>query len=467
MKKLKYFLGAAALAGSAFLANPVNAANPDTALVKVTIDETLGITLSSDNLNFELGDDLLKTQDLTVSGTTNNAAGYTISFNANNDYTELKHENTLVEANIPTLSETTTSAAFPTTAWGYSLDSENFNPVKTTSENIFTTSTKGANNHVFTTGIRASANITAGNYSNDLLFTIVANPNNGGNDPSNPGGGNGGSTLYMQDVATWGPSLELEQQVQAVDKRDGKIYWVAKLKDGNVWMTQNLDFDITEDNVTAALSDITEDWNMSSTYVPRTTLTNLGILNHFDASLDGYMETYSYDPGDYYWNGIWQDYSEGIVGYNNSFSQVLSTTATEEQEKHYHIGNYYQWNAATAGTGGDVVLGAEAPGSICPKGWRLPISDEIDANYSFGKIVTEYNVRSGTDASTSPLFYTPSGQSGRGKMAGIGTAGDYWSSNASGNHYDSAYYFYTNQTGYNEYTSYNRYYGFSVRCVAR
>ena len=38
------------------------------------------------------------------------------------------------------------------------------------------------------------------------------------------------------------------------DIRDGKTYWVAKLKDGNCWMTQNLD--ITDKIITSADSDI-------------------------------------------------------------------------------------------------------------------------------------------------------------------------------------------------------------------
>ena len=33
-------------------------------------------------------------------------------------------------------------------------------------------------------------------------------------------------------------------EIQLVDDRDNKIYWVAKLKDGHCWMTQNLDLDL-------------------------------------------------------------------------------------------------------------------------------------------------------------------------------------------------------------------------------
>ena len=65
---------------------------------------------------------------------------------------------------------------------------------------------------------------------------------------------------YMQEVDAWKNTLALEQSVQAIDKRDGKKYWVTKLKDGNIWMTQNLDLDI-EANTT--LSSQTTDLNVA------------------------------------------------------------------------------------------------------------------------------------------------------------------------------------------------------------
>ena len=35
--------------------------------------------------------------------------------------------------------------------------------------------------------------------------------------------------------------------MQATDTRDGKKYWITKLADGNIWMTQNLSsYDFTE-----------------------------------------------------------------------------------------------------------------------------------------------------------------------------------------------------------------------------
>ena len=50
------------------------------------------------------------------------------------------------------------------------------------------------------------------------------------------------------------------------DERDGKYYWVAKLADGNCWMTQNLELDLTSGELlTPELSDVSANWNPGAT----------------------------------------------------------------------------------------------------------------------------------------------------------------------------------------------------------
>lgn len=48
---------------------------------------------------------------------------------------------------------------------------------------------------------------------------------------------------YMQQMSPQACAEGNETGKQLVDARDGKSYWVAKLKDDNCWMTQNLDYD--------------------------------------------------------------------------------------------------------------------------------------------------------------------------------------------------------------------------------
>jgi len=61
-----------------------------------------------------------------------------------------------------------------------------------------------------------------------------------------------------------------------------------------------------------------------------------------------------------------------------------------EYDAHYLLGNYYQYNTSTAGTGGENISSGEngdsnakpwnAPESICPKGWKLPKSGMNDTS---------------------------------------------------------------------------------------
>jgi hypothetical protein len=53
--------------------------------------------------------------------------------------------------------------------------------------------------------------------------------------------------LTSSNKATVLSNMTEDSQYYLADKRDDKTYCVAKLKDGNLWMTQNLDHDIKTD----------------------------------------------------------------------------------------------------------------------------------------------------------------------------------------------------------------------------
>lgn len=194
-------------------------------------------------------------------------------------------------------------------------------------------------------------------------------------------------TLYMQDVAEWKESLEKGVQTRVIDKRDNKVYYVVKLENDDIWMTQNLDFDITEDNVTPELSDVTEApkylWaTETEVFQDRT-----GINQR------------SFDGGNYYWNGV---LTGGIIDAAISYSQASFMTAEApfKQRAHYHVGNHYTYRAATAGTGIEI---GEAPGSICPKGWRLPSSAE------FTTLKADYQLSTIDKMAQAPFYFSRSG----------------------------------------------------------
>jgi hypothetical protein len=182
--------------------------------------------------------------------------------------------------------------------------------------------------------------------------------------------------IYMQDVtnsqlASLMPNVGNE--VTLYDNRDEKSYTVAKLADGNYWMTQNLDHDIvtTTDFYTSLNTDLDDKfWTASAA----TRSTNDNTWNYSDTMIE------SYDPGDVCWDG-----TEDLEIYYGT----PGNTEPCGIDKHYHLGNYYNWTAAVAmnDSSAIVINNASAGGSICPAGWRLPTSGSSTGSGSFQYLV--------------------------------------------------------------------------------
>lgn len=255
---------------------------------------------------------------------------------------------------------------------------------------------------------------------------------------------------------------------QLKDVRDGKYYWVAKLADDNCWMTQNLDLDLS---TSVALmpedSDVMSSWTPGFTTVTRVTT---GTINS-----GSQIETRSWSLGDYRIKD--PTISNSCGSGKNDLSQCATQftayatpiTANNDELAHYIVGNHYQWNAATAGTGGTITSG-QAASSICPKGWKLPESNAITAG-SFGGLVNAYNI--GTDVAkltSSPLYFVRGGVAYQTAVTLFDVAGNYgvyWSStptSMTGPAYDLSFGVTDNLVPS---SSSNRYDGNSVRCVAR
>ncbi len=248
-----------------------------------------------------------------------------------------------------------------------------------------------------------------------------------------------------------------EPTKQLIDIRDGKEYWVAKLADGNCWMTQNLAYDLVKGKVlTPSDSDVSANWvvpegtvsaiparhNPAYTEAKSWNLGNyiLAVPNRgvtcnsapvngstndqgyqavrpghtvgedckdfVDISTPGWSPTYNAETDGGYnrtWTGTnynsttkqmepytynqsTDHYGFVTVEKGSSSAEAISKAASEgnSYDAHYLIGNYYQFNAATAGSsvnassptsaGTDASKLTDAPSSICPKGWQLPKS---------------------------------------------------------------------------------------------
>ena len=252
----------------------------------------------------------------------------------------------------------------------------------------------------------------------------------------------------------------------------GKKYWVTKLADNNCWMTQNLDYDIPS-TLKASDTDVTSDTTISVTKYNNST--GVGSWDNDNT------QTKQYDPGIMYKTnptGTGNCSGSGITSLINS-ACATAGWSTSGSDKHYTIGNYYSWNAATAGTGNSAgsTQGTKAAGSICPKGWHLPTAGTGSYNTkgSFAYLLRQYGFATsdtggnvGTTPNSmvdAPMYWLRGGLVNSAYLGGAGSYGYYWSSNVYSD--TDAYYLYFN-TGTNLYPSYNRdrYFGFPVRCVS-
>ena len=266
---------------------------------------------------------------------------------------------------------------------------------------------------------------------------------------------------FMQEVDTWENTLAMEESVQAIDKRDGKSYWVTKLKDGNVWMTQNLDLCIGCDGVAALTSENTDisttasgsgiystsygysenngvwTWTPASTAITanHTIASNNSVSNWADSP----TVPYSVEGGDIYY------YTSNSTANDTKYTSLSQCTQigghTEAECKHYHAGNYYNWSAAIATNNSSSISSnySQASNSICPKGWRLPIATNSNQSvFELGNLLYTYDVipaKTSTSYTSdgfnslrqSPLWFTRSGYTYDGTLRYSGENGRYWS----------------------------------------
>ena len=240
-----------------------------------------------------------------------------------------------------------------------------------------------------------------------------------------------------------------------VDSRDGTSYTIGKLADDNCWLLDNLALDLTNSTVLSAM-------DSTNTNASDTTL--------------GYLKNGGGTTSDKYatarvanWTSSYS-YSAPLVnmGYKNTVPTDATSTAGG-----YKIGGYYNYCAASAGSycyGNGTSQGTSsgnATESICPKGWRLPTGS------TSGEYSALANAIYGSTGSTSDamayanyraaLHLPLSGYFKTGSPYDQGSYGSFWSSTRFSSYYMEILDLYTSSI--HPANGYDRYYGYSVRCV--
>ena len=424
--------------------------------------------------------------ELTVS--TNNETGYSLYLSTANGKATLDSINPATTTAVQPVSGNVAADGFGANTWGYNLgkdaatDSTTYQAVPTTATAPQATTagptlgdgTLAADTYNLNFGALINSDLPSGTYTNTVTVSVVTNPAYVPNLTQ---------ISNMQDMTTEICNASTVGQTNRLtDTRDGKLYWVAKLADNQCWMTQNLDFDLSTD--TALTPD---DSNVSANWTPAMSTQATLSSGDFTSDTDGYNGVRSFDPGMYannnptawtdcnnYWSGgscsNWTNVSNmsPMTEIRDESTNIVDTN-NNTYDAHYLAGNYYQFNAATAGTGASVATnGDNASSSICPKGWKLPTSGNSSLG-SFGGLTSAYSISSnsaGTTALTkSPLYFVPAGRVISGSLDKAGSYSEYWSSTAFSIEYAYNLSFDSN-TIYTS-ISFSRYTGRTVRCLAR
>ena len=413
--------------------------------------------------------------ELTVS--TNNETGYSLYLSTANGKATLDSINPATTTAVQPVSGNVTADRFGANTWGYNLDKDAATddttyqavPTTATAPQATTTGptlgdgTLAADTYNLNFGALISSDLPSGTYTNTVTVSVVTNP--AYLPPFE------GIETMQEMTSSICSNADEGETARLKDARDDKLYWVTKLKDGNCWMTQNLDFDIPADGLTSADSDVTSTWDSSSAYPPTATSTTISGNSSNTGTLSWDLGLYiKNNPDDYdsYCNNVktmsgcngWTDATNLTPAETEWTGSVDNTVSGNTYDAHFLIGNFYQWNAATAGTGGADVVGEDATDSICPKGWQLPSSR------NGGEFDTLVGDLDSTTITQAPYYFNPSGYVSSGSLWYAGRNGNYWSSTVT-SYTGGTYYLSFGSSSVNPSNNAGRYLGLSVRCLAR
>lgn len=310
----------------------------------------------------------------------------------------------------------------------------------------------------FKIAARSATAQASGTFGNVITFYVVGKPR----------------PVYMQESEIIKAKLQnIGDELQAIDQRDGKKYWIRKMADGNIWMTQNLDLELSSTKTyTPADTDVSANWRPTRDTIEFTSTS----LNSWD--IDN-ATPYSANPGEIYY------YTSGTTTNDSEYASLAACQAEHPDcSAHNHVGNYYNWSAAVASNNTNTTelttMYNNAPDSICPAGWRLPTgrdrantaaSREGNALLAAEGIMTDnpgnsYATNGSNNIRVTPLWLARSGNINGGSIMSTGSFGSYWSSTVINNNYAYASLYFNSGSVYPT-TNSSRNFGYSIRCLIK
>lgn len=446
---------------------------PENVDVRLNIKPTIALTTDVSELDLDARLNEFVSGSVNVDVITNSQYGYTLALeDADNDTNMNSTSNDVTDLVTSTFTGSKTSSTMDGNTWGYSLDATNFYKIPVNGSyavigntHVPTPTNPGYNRTTVNFGVKVGSVLTSGTYADTVLFTAYVN----GQD-YNPLPKTLHSISTMQQMtpaicnATQQPAKTATQfdwdgshdgdnsyvpRTVLTDTRDNKTYLVSKLADGNCWMSQNLALDVTAN--TAIISS-KNDGTTVSVIPDDTTQTDTGIAWH-----DSYVD----------YTDNWRSYKPKATEayYQGGSNRSSAPTGSGDSYSWEKTGNFYDWHAATAGSGMSDTASSDAILSICPKGWRLPTGEGSKSYSNLYGVYDDIETWDPYQSLADPLnFILPGSYMGDGVIRYWGSGGGYWT--ATTDEDAEAYILSFSRDGVDSQRSMSKSIGESIRCVA-
>ena len=259
------------------------------------------------------------------------------------------------------------------------------------------------------------------------------------------------------------------------DQRDNNVYTVARLADGNCWMTENLRLEAENTVGNNQYDSSVTNESLSQGYG--------GVFTGLDTSENANFDnTTTATPNNLYNStnitGSYTGYRFPRYNNNNTKTSLTASydgTGSSTYYSWYSYGNYYTWATAMANTtyysSATGTSGSESAGtSICPTNWTLPTSGTTTKD--FGTLSRSYDGSGENQSSSSvisnrfrtfPNNFLYSGYFHGSNAAYRGSRGYYWSRSAASSSH--SYYLSLGSTYLSPSGADGKYRGLGVRCL--